>query len=146
MCLHQCLERFNLFGYHATRDRLRAHVAADRPGWTSQQILDSLALLEEARTSWLAFAEAQARHRRQLKAEGQRHQSSDLMLGHSQWLQTYLTGDQARIWQTHDLYDCTDCGHLHIEHGAYRCYRCTWSGKPWKDACKTPIPPPVQAT
>ena len=30
-------------------------------------------------------------------------------------LQSYLTGDQARVWQTQDLHDCAECGHLHIE-------------------------------
>jgi hypothetical protein len=54
MCLHECLERFNLFGFTATRARLRAMVHASAEDWTESQLLDAMNALGDARRSWLA--------------------------------------------------------------------------------------------
>jgi hypothetical protein len=122
--LSRCATEANLFGFQTTRERLRLQVGAVDPGWTSQQILDSLALLEHARASWLAFAQAQTAVRRELKREGQRQPAMDRRMLHLTWLDTYLRGGPARTWLTDDLGACTQCGHLNIHHYDRGCLIC----------------------
>ena len=141
-CLHNCLDQFNLFGFLATRERLRARVGATQPGWTAQQVTDSLALLEQARSSWLAFARAEAAHRRTLKRHGRRTPDREAPLTYLAWLETYLRGNPARTWMTTSLGNCPGCGHPQIHHNDYGCRACLSSGTTWDQRCKIPIPTP----
>jgi hypothetical protein len=55
MCLHECLEQFNLFGFTATRSRLRVMVDTSGTDWTERQLLEAMDALADARRSWIAY-------------------------------------------------------------------------------------------
>src|SRR3954447_159895 len=124
--LHGCLESFSLFGYHATRAKLRAAVGASGPGWTEKQVLDALDLLESAQRSWATFLAEESVRRRELKRRDWGAYRSARFGGVFQaWLEAYLDGGHANEWGVADADDCIECGHRLIHHGPYGCQVCT---------------------
>ena len=138
--LCECLEQFNLLGFQATRERLRARVGAVRQGWTSQQVLDALLLLEQARASRVEYLRDEAERQRARKREGRRHPSTDTRTLHLLWLSAYLRGENARVWQVEDLGACPECAHPEIHHDDRGCRVRHAPGRPGADVCRRPVP------
>jgi hypothetical protein len=116
-----------------------------RPGWAPRHVVDSLALLEQARNSWLDFANAEAARRRTMKRTGRRAPDGTRQRDHLAWLQTYLQNGPAETWLTTGLGNCPACAHLQIHHDAYGCRACLWSGMTRGNRCQIPIPPPTHS-
>jgi hypothetical protein len=125
--LHACLESFNLFGYHATRAKLRAVVGAIGPGWTERQMLDALDLLEPAQRSWSAFLTNEMARRRAFKRlDWNAYRGVRFGGAFQAWLEEYLDSGHASDWDVAAAGDCSECGHRLIHHGSSRCRACTW--------------------
>ena len=131
MCLHECLEQFNLFGFRATRERLRVMVGASGEGWTEPELLHAVEALADARRS----RSAHLAHARESGPQW-----------HNDWLETYLTGDMAVRWMVAGLGRCRRCDHPLIHHGTGACAACTASGTvPWEARCRVEMPRPTTA-
>lgn len=142
-CLHECLERFNLFGYHATRDRLRSMVRAPDEGWTEEQVTNALDLLEAARLSWSTFSQQEHERRRGEKERDRTSLPPPRGAVFTVWLDHHLRGDVASAWLVGHLGDCEQCGHRLIHHGGYACGACgSDPGTQWESRCRAPLPPP----
>src|SRR4051812_5090228 len=94
-CLHECLERFSLFGYNDTRARLRRMVGALDDGWTDEQVIRALDLLEAAKHSWSAFSRLDNQRRRVDKARDPSSPPPRQGAAFAVWLDQYLRGDVA---------------------------------------------------
>lgn len=142
MCLHECLEQFNLFGFEATRGRLRIMVGATRQGWTDNQLLDALDVLEEARQSWARFATADLAQSMAAKRLDRNHRGPSQLELRRVWLEGYLSGTRAVAWGVADLGECTKCEHLLIHHGSRRGCAACWASPDidWDSRCRRRIP------
>ena len=121
MSLHHCLDAFDLFGFGATRDRLRLAASVRGRRWTGEQVEVCVTLLEQARASWLAEQRAEAARRREVKRSGRRTGAVAHRDLHLRWLTSYVDGDASDVWRTAGLGDCSDCGHRWIHHTARGC-------------------------
>ena len=117
-CLCECLERFSPFGFQTTRQRLRFVVGAAESGWTEDQLVGALEILETARASWKRHLERESAWRRELKRRDRsvRRQTDGEMLRCAR-ATSRATGDLA----CGRLGDCERCGHRLIHHGGYAC-------------------------
>lgn len=141
MCLHECLEQFNLFGFNAPRERLRIMVEADGEGWTEPQLIQAMDLLASARSSWAAHLARAQERRRQEKQPLPPSRPLDWQW-HNEWLEGYLVGDVAVRWMVTGLGDCPECGHLLIHHGTWACTACDASDHvAWDARCRVQLPP-----
>lgn len=143
MCLHECLERFNLFGFTATRDRLRLMTGATAPGWSEESLLAAIRHLSAAREDWLRYRALAVEARRADKAAGARTSSRRPVewTWFNDWLEGYLTGSMAACWLVVDLGSCHGCSHLLIHHGKFACAVCTASyAVDWDDRCQAKLP------
>lgn len=127
--LCRCLEQFNLFGWHATFDRLRFMAGSSAPPWSSQQLLAAIEPLAHAQRSWTRVTLAEQRRRRRHKARGDRtlngtFTNRELQLRMKWQLQYLSDGENARRWFVEDLGDCDECLHPWILHG-HSCGVCT---------------------
>jgi hypothetical protein len=141
MCLHECLEQFNLFGFTATRARLRAMVNASGDDWTEVHLLDAMDALADARRSWVAYLR-QAQERRSAEKPGVAPPRRPIEWGwHNEWLEDYLTGDMAARWLVTNLGECSECNHPLIHHGTWACRVCSASDNvPWDARCRVELP------
>jgi hypothetical protein len=144
MCLHECLEQFNLFGFTATRARLRAMVGASGDGWTTAQLLEAMDALADARRSWITHLK-RAQESRSDEKPGTAPPNRQIQWGwHNDWMEAYLTGDMAARWMVTGLGDCAECDHLLIHHGTWACRVCSASSDvPWDARCRVELPLPV---
>ena len=142
VCLHGCLEQFNLFGFTATRERLRAMVGVAPEGWAETQLLEALDALSDARRSWIAHLKrAEQRRRAEKPAVAPPSRRID-WAWHNEWLEGYLTGDMAGRWMVTGLGECAECGHLLIHHGTWACRVCSASSLvTWDARCRVDMPP-----
>lgn len=142
MCLYECLEQFNLFGFTATRERLMAMVGVAGGRWTAPQLHEALNALSDARRSWLEFLTL-AEERRSVEKRAARTPDRPILLAwHTEWLDEYLTGDMAASWKVDGLGECTECSHLLIHHGTWACSACGASPLvPWDARCRQTLPP-----
>lgn len=151
-CLHECIERFNLFGFEDTRARLRAMLGVDDAGWTSDQLLTAAEVLEQARRSWMRFLHAgQARQREARRTDHNRPPLDERAL-QVEWMDGYLQGAIADEWLVAGLGTCLGCGHGLIHHGGYACAVCgvialkeqdpVARNEAWAQRCREPLPPP----
>ncbi|MDX6480479.1 MAG: hypothetical protein QOG85_989 [Gaiellaceae bacterium] len=138
-CLHGCLEQFNVFGFHTTRQKLRRVVGAGS-GWTEQQLLDALELLESAKQSWSTFwAESLTQQRALKKLDRNRSRPSPAALFVA-WREEYLDSGQAETWLLSDAGDCKKCGHRLIHHGRSFCEACWIDPEiPWESQCRVEL-------
>jgi hypothetical protein len=97
-CLHECLEQFNLFGYHATRERLRLIVGASEPGWTVEQVVAAVEVLEHAKESWSRYAVAEVSRQRALKREHRNGHRASTPSVFEIWVDHYVRGEGAGLW------------------------------------------------
>lgn len=111
MCLHECLEQFNLFGFTATRDRLRVMVAASGTGWTEPQLLQAMDLLADARRAWVSHLSRAEEQRRGEKPAVDAPQRPIGPQWHNEWLELCLTDDMAARWIVAGLGECPECNH-----------------------------------
>ena len=134
LCLCECLDRFSPFGFQRTRERLRAMTGATGAGWTQEQVVGSVRLLDEARGSWRAYQRAGEERRRVAKRTRERVPS--LNDDRVAWLRAFFTGDTAVRWRVAGLGDCATCGHEMLLH-AGRCAACladdvlAWDSPDW---------------
>lgn len=143
MCLYECLERFNLFGFTATRDRLRAMVGVAGSTWTSAQLVAAMDALAEARRSWVAYLSEAERARGAEKPGGARSTRPVQWSWHNEWLEGYLVGDVADRWLVSGLGECSVCQHALIHHGRSFCTACSASPEiGWEDRCQGALPSP----
>lgn len=144
MCLHECLEQFNLFGFTTTRTRLRDMVGASGRGWTEAQLLEAMNHLAGARKSWIAYLH-QAEERRGIQKPAVPALDRPPKWGwHNEWLETYLTDETARRWLVADLGECVECGHHLIHHGTWACRACSASPLVvWDARCRVGLPSPA---
>jgi hypothetical protein len=139
-CLHECLERFSVFGYHSTRNRLRHRVGASDPGWTEQQLLDALGLLESAKQSWSAFHDEQLAQQRTLKRLDHNASRPTLEALVVAWREQYMDSGQDQLWLVSDVGECTQCGHRLIHHGGYACEGCGFDPQvEWNRRCRVQL-------
>jgi hypothetical protein len=89
LALKHCVQSYKPIGYRATIAYLRESVAATGDGWTEDQLLRALDLLEESRVASLAAKAEWDAHRRREKAIGRRVPS-----------RVELEGLRARPWMT----------------------------------------------
>jgi hypothetical protein len=142
--LHECLERFNLFGYTMTRERLRHMVGASDDGWAEHQLIGALDALAFAHRSWTEFAERARAERRAEKNGDRTGAGPSLTELHARWLEQYLVGVAARAWRVEGLGSCDRCGHLLIHHRSRTCVACGLSEDiVWEGQCRDSLPPPV---
>jgi hypothetical protein len=140
-CLHECLEQFNLFGYRATRERLRLIVGASEPGWTSDQVLAALDELERAKSSWHEVEVVEMGNQAQLKASGHPQSPNYLALARLAWLEAFVRQDPGDCWQVGNVGACGECDHSLLHHGGHSCSACRATSKiPW---CERQLPAPV---
>jgi hypothetical protein len=144
MCLHECLERFNLFGFEATRCRLRYMVGARSPGWTEAQLVEAIDALSQAKRSWVIFARREMDEQRSpLLADNPRKLSqAELKI---LWIEEYLRGALADLWHVANLGYCGRCGHHQIHHGSRPgCAACIADpAVRWEDRCHEKLPDPI---
>ncbi len=142
MCLHGCLERFNLFGFTATRTKLRQHVGLEGASlWTDTQLLEALSLLEQARSSWTDFAAQQLLVMRQAKRDDRNAPRPSQVELFNGWLEAFLDGGHAAEWGVESLGDCSACGHRLVHHGTLRCRGCFADRSiPWDVSCRVSMP------
>lgn len=127
MCLHGCLEQFNLFGFTATRARLRAMVEASGDDWTEDQLLSAMDALADARRSWVTHLKLAEEHRRAEKPAVASPHRPIHWSWRNEWLEDYLTSDMAVRWMVTGLGECSECDHLLIHHGTWACRICSAS-------------------
>jgi hypothetical protein len=141
MCLHECLEQFNLFGFNATRERLRVMVGASGGGWTEPQLIQAMDVLAAARGSWVAhLVRVEARRCEEKRAVPPSRPIH--WQWRNEWLEQYLVGDEAARWMVAGLSGCPECSHLLIYHGAWACTACGASDLvPWDARCHVKLPP-----
>jgi hypothetical protein len=147
MCLHECLEQFNLFGFHATRDRLRAMVAASGEGWTEPQLLRAVDALADARKSWVTHLNSAMGQRRDEKPLADSPERRVDWQWHAEWLEAYLTREMAARWLVAGLGECPECSHPLIHHGSWACAACSASNTvPWEARCRADLPTAAPGT
>jgi hypothetical protein len=143
-CLRECLVRFNLFGFHETRERLYWMVGASVHGWTPDQVTIALEPLSQAKSSWSRYADLECSRQRAHKREhrnARRAQTHELF---ADWMDGFLQAEQAELWLVARLGNCDGCGHrlaLHTGRGACRMCRADRTIE-WGDECRIPLPPP----
>jgi hypothetical protein len=141
MSLHECLEQFNLFGFTATRERLRAMVSASDEGWTEAQLIEAMDALADARRSWVLHLQRAEARRSAEKPEATPPGRSIALRWHNEWLESYLAGDMAARWMVEGLGPCAECDHLLIHHGTWACQGCSaTSDIPWDARCRVKLP------
>lgn len=139
--LHQCVESFSPFGFQATRLQLRRVLHVTSAGWTDEQLLHGIALLEQARRSWIAARDGadvrtyqpENRVNRPLPEGG---------VPFTVWLATYL-GEEANAerWGVAHIGPCTACGHLLVVHRRWGCLACVVeAGAHWDQSCQVRSP------
>lgn len=135
---HECLERFNLFGFQATRERLRQMVGANGDGWSEAQLLEAMNHMAVARQSWISYFHEATRRR----AEYDAHKFVHLdWAWRNEWQLAYLTGDVATRWRVGHLGDCVECAHPLVLHGSWMCRACGASPSvAFTARCKAPLP------
>lgn len=143
MSLCHCLERFSPFGFQATRERLRWAVGATDPGWTADEVVRALEMLEAARAARRRHVEPETAQRRALKRRdrtSRRRTDEEIFL---EWRERYFTGETARLWGVAGLGDCERCGHRLIHHGGRTCAACASDPDvAWDARCRAGLPEP----
>ena len=142
LCLHECLEQFNLFGFTATRARLRTMINATGDEWNEGQLIDAMDAFTDARRSWVSYLDGVELRRRAQKPDVSPPRRNLRLGWHNDWLEGYLTADIAERWLVTGLVGCEECGHQLIHHGTWACRACSASDDvPWEARCRQGLPP-----
>jgi hypothetical protein len=117
-------------------------VGASDDGWTDEQVIRALDLLEVAKRSWSAFSRLENQRRRAEKTDHPLPPPPPQGAAFAMWLDQYLQGDVAAEWLVAHLGECSQCGHRLIHHGGYACGACGADpDTAWEERCRVPLPP-----
>jgi hypothetical protein len=142
-CLCECLDHFSPFGFHTTRQRLRLLVGASESGWTEDEVVGALDILETARGSWKRYLDSETKRQRELKRRDAKVRPRGHLDFFVAWREAYFVGEQAENWLVADLGNCERCGHALIHHGGYACSACGVDPNiAWDERCRVSLPDP----
>lgn len=98
-CLCEAVERFRLFRFQATFERLRAITGVTGRRWTAEQVGHAARLLADAHAAWAAYADeahAAARLAKKAKRFPPQPGVEELL---ARWREEWLASERGRVWR-----------------------------------------------